>query len=188
MRSFKMRHKIKTNRLDRFSSYRKATLNSLTRALMLNHSIHTTYTKARAVQSQIENLVSLAKTNTLAARRQAYRVLLDHTLVKRLFGEIAGLFKTRPSGYVRILKLTRRRGDGAQMAIVEFTERIKKEKKFKKEKAAPSEGPAAQLPVKPEEKPHMPKEGKPKVVEEKKPTKKFFGGLRGFFKKERDSL
>lgn len=183
-----MRHRIKTNRLDRFSSYRKATLNSLTRSLILNYSIKTTYAKARAVASQIEGLVTLAKTNTLAARRQAYRALLDHTLVKRLFGEIADLFKTRPGGYTRILKLTSRRGDGAQMAILELSEKIKKEKKPKKEKPGALSQTAPEHPPKPEEKPHLPKEEKAKIVEEKKPVKKFFGGLRGFFKKERDSL
>lgn len=183
-----MRHKIKTNRLDRFSSYRRATLNSLARSLILYHSVRTTHAKARAAQPRIEKLVSLAKLNTLTARRKAYRALLDHTLVKRLFGEIADLFKSRPCGYTRILKLAQRRGDGAQMALLEFTERIKKEKRPKAKKAAAQEGAAAQPQALPQERPHIPKEEKQKVVEEKKPARKFFGGLRGFFKKERDSL
>lgn len=174
--------------MDRFSSWRKATIGSLARALILNHSVRTTYAKARAAAPEIEHLITLAKSNTLASRRRAYRVLSDHALVKMLFGEIAGVFKTRPSGYVRILKLSLRRGDAAQMAIMEFTERIKEDGKAKKEKHAQPEAQAPKHPIKPQEQPHMPKEEKPKVVEEKKPTRKFLGGLRGFFKKERDSL
>jgi len=91
------------------------------------------------------------------------------------------LFKTRNSGFTRILKTGARRGDGALMAILEFTE---KPKKLKVQKPHP----AKEHPLKAEEKPHIPKEEKPKVIEKKAPTKKFLGGLRGFFKKERDSL
>lgn len=183
-----MRHKIKTNRLDRFSSHRKATIRSLARAMILNHSIRTTHAKAKAASGEVEHLITLAKSNTLASRRQAYKILSDHALVKMLFGEIAGVFKARSSGYVRILKLSLRRGDAAQMAIMEFTEKIKEEGKAKKEKHAPLEAQAPKHPIKPQEQPHIPKEEKSKVVEEKKPTRKFLGGLRGFFKKERDSL
>jgi large subunit ribosomal protein L17 len=183
-----MRHRIKTNRLDRFSSYRKATVNSLVRAMILRHSVTTTYTKAKAAGPEVENLISLAKTNTLSARRQAHRLLSDHALVKKLFDEIADLFKERTSGYTRIFKLGSRRGDAAPMALLEFTERITKEKKPKREKAAKVKGaPAGHIPAS-EEKPHIPREEKPKVVQEKKPTRNFLGRLRGFFKRERDSL
>lgn len=180
-----MRHKIKTNRLDRFSSLRKATINSLARAVIRNHSIKTTHIKAKAAVGQIERLVSLARANTLTARRQAYKVLLDHSLVSKFFGEVAGLFKDRQSGFTRILKLGVRRGDGAQMVILELTEKLKKEKKLKKQKTPQgiAEHPAAR-----EEKPHIAKEEKPKPPEKKEPTKKFLGGLKRFFKKERDSL
>ena len=177
-----MRHKIKTNRLDRFSSLRKATINAIARSLIISHCVKTTYTKAKASTGTIERLVTLAKANTLSARRQAYRVLLDHKLVSKLFGEIAELFKTRQSGYTRILKFGARRGDGARMALLEFTQ---KRAKIKKEKAATA---VKERPAKPEEKHSFAKEEKPKVIEKKEPTKKFLGGLRGLFKKERDSL
>ena len=179
-----MRHKIKTNRFGRFSSYRKATLNSLVRALIINQSIKTTHDKAKAAASLLEHLITLAKSQTLAARRQAHKQLCDHKLVKRLFTETASLFKDRNSGYTRILKFGYRRGDGALMAILEFTEKSVKPKK-QKHLAASSEHPASAL----EEKPHAHKiEEKPKAPGKKEPSKKFFGGLRGFFKKERDSL
>lgn len=180
-----MRHKTKTNRMDRFSSLRKATINSLARSIILNHVIKTTHIKAKAAVGEIEHLVSLSKANTLAARRRAYRVLLDHSLVSKLFGEIAALFKDRQSGFTRILKLGVRRGDGAQMVILEFTERLKKEKRLKKGKMPHA---IAEHPVAHEEKPHIVKEEKQRPPEKKEPTKKFLGGLKGFFKKERDSL
>lgn len=177
-----MRHRIRTNRLGRFSSLRKATINAITRSVIINNSIRTTYAKAKAACGQIEHLISLAKTNTLAARRQAYKVLLDHKLVKKLFAETVELFKDRKSGFTRILKVGPRRGDGAEIAVLEFIEKAKKVKKEKALKAIPEH------PVKPEEKPHFIKEEKPRAQEKKVPTKKFLGGLRGFFKKERDSL
>lgn len=180
-----MRHKIKTDRLDRFSSLRKATVNSIARSVIISHSVRTTYAKAKAAVGQIEHLITLSKSNTLSDRRRAYRVLLDHRLVTKLFGEIADLCKNRTSGYTRILKTGIRRGDGAMMVILELVDKPRKEKHIKKEKLKeiPKEHP-----VKEEEKPAFPKEETHKVVEKKKPTKKFLGGLRGFFKKERDSL
>jgi len=188
-----MRHRIKTDRLGRFSSLRKATINSIARSLILNQSIKTTYAKAKAASGRIEQLITLAKQGTLQARRRAYRVLLEHKLVSKLFGEIADLFKSRSSGYTRILKTGKRRGDGAQLVLLEFTEKSVKEKKVKKEKPAEIEkGKPAETTEQPqaaEEKPHPAKEEKPKIPEKKKqPTKKFLGGLRSFFKKERDSL
>lgn len=182
-----MRHRIKTNRLHRFSSLRKATINALARSVIHHYSIKTTYTKAKAAAPEIEHLISLAKSDTLAARRQAYKVLLDHRLVSKLFGEVVQLFKARESGFTRILKIGIRRGDGALMALLEFTDLPKKEKKEKKEKiqATPHEH---EHPPKEEEKHHLPKEEQSKPTQKKEPTKKFLGGLKGFFKKERDSL
>ena len=178
-----MRHKIKTNRFGRFSSYRKATLNSLVRALILSESIKTTHDKAKACASIVEHLITLAKSQTLAARRQANKTLCDHKLVKRLFAGTASLFKDKNSGYTRVLKLGSRRGDGARMAILELTEKSVKPKKQKHSAVS------LPHPAHPEEKPHAHKvEEKPKAPEKKEPSKKFFGGLRGFFKKERDSL
>ena len=176
-----MRHKIKTNRLDRFSSLRKATINSLSRALFLGQSIKTTYARAEAASGQIERLISLAKENSLASKRRAYRALQDHRLVRRLFGEIAALFKDRKSGFTRILKLGKRRGDGAQMVIFELTD---KKEKPKKEKAHKKEE-AAHLPEAPR---GAPLEDKSKTPRKKEPPKRFLSGIKNIFKKERDSL
>ncbi len=176
-----MRHKIKTNRLDRFSSLRKATINSLSRAIFLGQAIKTTHARALAACGQIERLISLAKENSLASKRQAYRVLQDHRLVRRLFGETADLFKDRKSGFTRILKLGKRRGDGAQMVIFELTEKKEKPKKEKAhKKAAASHQPELQH--------SAPAEDKSKTQEKKEPQKNFLGGIKKIFKKERDSL
>lgn len=189
-----MRHRKSKSLLNRFTSWRKSTLISLARNILVYQSIKTTLGKARAVKPLTERLISLAKANTLFAKRQAFRILGDHKLVSTLFNEIGPRFSNRASGYTRIINLAPRRGDNARMAVLELTEMKKKEaKKPKKEKEPRVEeetrtGIAKERPVE-EKKP----EGATVAVKEKppitkKPAKKFLGGLRQIFKKERDSL
>ncbi|MCU0665829.1 MAG: 50S ribosomal protein L17 [Candidatus Omnitrophica bacterium] len=189
-----MRHKKAKNRLNRFTSWRKATLKSMARNLFIYQTMTTTLAKAKAARPVVEKLITLAKEDTLSARRKAYAVLCDHALVKVLFDDIGKRFADRTGGYIRILHLGKRRGDNAQMAIFELTEikkkEVKKVKKEKEQKAVEADKKheqgqvidtvAVQPPVKPkhEEKP----------VLEKKPQKKFLGGIKNIFKKERDSL
>lgn len=188
-----MRHSVNTKRLDRFSSLRKATINSLARALLINQRIKTTHARAKVSSPLIEHLITLAKEGSLSAKRQAFSVLQDHKLVSKLFSEIVELFKNRTSGYTRIIKLNKRRGDDAQMVILELIEKsVVKEKKPKKAKAADEhvhtheEGHEHVHGI--EEKPHV-EEEKPAIVEKKAQLpKKFLGNLRKLFKKERDSL
>jgi large subunit ribosomal protein L17 len=191
-----MRHAKARLQFNRFTSWRKATLNSLLKSLFLEQSIRTTKTKALAVKPLADRLISLAKENTLAARRRAYQRLADHRLVKLLFDDIAVRFTSRNSGFTRIIGLGSRRGDGAELVILELTEIKKKEKKVhkKKKQAQPAPASAAE-PAK--EEPQAPKEEKKTAVQTavqekppitKKPGKKFLGGLRNIFKKERDSL
>jgi large subunit ribosomal protein L17 len=177
-----MRHRKKRLQLSRFTSWRKATLNSLARNLLIHQRVKTSRTKAKAVVPQIEKLITLSKNNSIAARRSAFQILCDHKLVSLLFNEIGPRFANRRSGFTRIINLRKRRGDNAELVILELTE-IKKrevEKPKKKEEARPQE----------EKKPEV---GREKHIEEKppitkKPIKKFLGGLRTIFKKERDSL
>jgi len=175
-----MRHRKSRFRLNRSTSFRKATLISLVKSLLIYESIKTTKTKALAVRPLVERLISKAKLNTLTAKRQAYRILSNHELVKLLFNDIAPRFNDRVGGYTRILNLGSRRGDNAQLVILELTE-IKKEepRRPKKEKEAKAEE---------EKKPKVQVEVKEKPPMIKKPSKKFLGGLRNIFKKERDSL
>lgn len=178
-----MRHRIKTRRLSRFSSLRKATINSLCRSLLINQSVKTTLIKSKAASARMEHLISLAKSGSLHARRQAYKILQDHLLVNRLFEEITQLFKQRNNGgYTRILKLGFRRGDGAQMALWELSEKTEKKKKTKS--AQKEKEPAETT----REKRHPGPEEKPKAYLKEKPARKFLGGIKGIFKKERDSL
>lgn len=190
-----MRHKISRHRLNRFTSWREATLKSLARALLTRQRIRTTLAKAKAMRPLAEKLLLLAKQNSIAARREAFRILNDHALVSRLFKEIGPRFDKRPSGFTRIIRLGQRRGDNAQIAILELTEikekAIKKPKKEKEKEVKPAEEkierPVPQKPVE-EKKPEAPAVVKEKPPISKKPTKKFLGGLRNIFKKERDSL
>ncbi len=188
-----MRHKKSRNRLNRFTSWRKATLASMVRNLFIYQSIRTTLGKAKAAQPLAENLVAMAKTGALSKKRQAFKVLCDHRLVSVLFNEIAQRFEKRASGFTRIIRLGPRRGDGAELAILELTELKKKEtKKHKKTKdTKPEEGNiAVESKGAPAEEKHTEKEvavkEKPPIT--KKPTKKFLGGFKNIFKKERDSL
>jgi len=183
-----MRHAKKKHQLNRFTSWNKATLKSLARNLIIHQSINTTLHRAKAVKPIVENLISLAKKNTLIAKRRAFEVLGDHKLVANLFSEIGPRFEKRGSGFTRIINLGLRRGDDASLVLLELTEIKKKEPKKKKSKEVKKENEVTGEVV--EEKPVA--EPKPKtqerVPEEKKPNKKFFGGIRNIFKKERDSL
>lgn len=179
-----MRHRKSRLQLNRFTSWRKATIISLAKSIIVHQSIKTTKTKALAAKPLIEKLISLAKKNTLASKRQVYKILCSHGLVKLLFDDIGPRFNNRVGGYTRILNLGRRRGDNANMAILELMEIKKKEKRLPKEEKE----------IKAEEKHIEEKKPRPevKVLEKptlaKKPSKKFLGGLRSIFKKQRDSL
>ncbi len=188
-----MRHGKKRLQFNRFTSWRKATLKSLLRSLLLYQSIKTTKVKALAVKPLADKLITLAKKNTLTGKRQAFRILGDHRLVSLLFNDIAARFTNKPSGYTRILNLGKRRGDNAEIAILELTEIKKREiKRHKKEANQTRE-------IQPETaKREEPQEKKPKTedtgfkekpyIPKKELPKKFLGGLRNIFKKERDSL
>ena len=98
------------------------------RKLLLNGRIKTTLQKAKDMRRVVEPLITLGKRNDLAARRLAYKVLNNHNLVKHLFDKIAPLFQDVNGGYTRIMKLAfKRRGDNADMALIEFVREVPKE-------------------------------------------------------------
>ncbi|MDD4910218.1 MAG: 50S ribosomal protein L17 [Candidatus Omnitrophica bacterium] len=186
-----MRHRNKKMQLNRFTSWRKATIKSLLRSLVLYQSIRTTKHKAKAARPYADKLIWLAKKGDLAARRRAFVVLGDHRLVQRLFTQLAPLFAKRSSGYTRILPLSNRRGDGAELVLFEFTEKKAEAAPVVKKAVAERTGEKE----KPREEIKKPKAAaEPQPQEQKrpekdvKPKKKFLGGIRNIFKKERDSL
>ncbi|MCX5699074.1 MAG: 50S ribosomal protein L17 [Candidatus Omnitrophica bacterium] len=189
-----MRHAKKRLQLSRFTSWHDATIRSLARNMVICQSITTTLTRAKASKQMIEKLVTLGKKNTLFARRQAQKVLGEHKLVNLLFNEIAPRFTKRNSGFTRIIGLGKRRGDNAEMVIFEFTElkikETKKPKPAKEDKSQEALGDieAAQVKSTPEQKKEIKVVIKDKPIDEKKPQKKFMGGLRTIFKKKSDSL
>jgi large subunit ribosomal protein L17 len=117
-----MRHGRKTGKLQREASHRKALLSNLACSLIEHRRIRTTLAKAKALRPVAEKLVTLGKTGTLHARRQAIAALHDKTQVKRLFEEIATASKDRKGGYTRITKLGQRRSDSAPMAFIEWVD------------------------------------------------------------------
>ncbi|MCX5699989.1 MAG: 50S ribosomal protein L17 [Candidatus Omnitrophica bacterium] len=190
-----MRHNKKRLQLNRFTSWHKATLKSLVRSLVIYESIKTTLHRAKAVKSLAEKLITLAKANTLSAKREAYKILGDHKLVGILFSEIGPRFSKRVGGYTRIINLARRRGDDAQVVIFELTEQKPKLKKVKKTKADKTElqgdkeiegGSEASSVEENKVVTETAVKEKPPVI--KRPTKKFIGGLRNIFRKKGDSL
>jgi large subunit ribosomal protein L17 len=188
-----MRHKKKRLQLGRFGAWRRATLKSLARSLIIHQSIRTTKSRAMAVKPLIDKLITLAKLNNLAAKRRVFKILQDHKLVNLLFNDIALRFTTRPSGYTRILNLGARRGDNAQIVVLELVEIKKKERKRLKKTKEPKLETQEATPEVVKEKPVEEKKHEIKVAEMEKPhnlkpPKKFLGGLRNIFKKKSDSL
>ena len=117
-----MRHSNSGKKLSRNPSHRKALLRNMSKALLTHGRIRTTEIKAKELRGVVESLITLARRNDVAARRQAYRDLGSHQLVQKLFDEIAPRFAGVPGGYTRVVKLAMpRRGDCAPMAIIELT-------------------------------------------------------------------
>jgi large subunit ribosomal protein L17 len=124
-----MRHRVKTKKLSRTASHRKAMARNLVSALIEHERIETTLTKAKAHRPFAEKLVTLAKEKNLANYRRALALLgNDKAAVAKLFDVLGPRFKERPGGYTRILKLEQPRlGDKAPRAYFEFVERSTEE-------------------------------------------------------------
>jgi len=124
-----MRHSIAGYRLGRTKSARIALRRNLIKQFFTHERIQTTEAKAAAIRGDAERLITLARNSAngtdvqkLNARRLAISRLGDNQLIKRLFDEIAPRFATRPGGYTRVLKLGPRRGDAAEMVLLELVE------------------------------------------------------------------
>ena len=127
-----MRHRVKGRKLGRDSEHRMALLRNQVLSLLSHGKIKTTLAKAKETRRVVERLITRAKIDTPHNRRMVRSVLQDRKLTNRLFVEFAPLFKEREGGYTKIYRLGFRRGDGAEMAIlqlVSFPSESKKEKK-----------------------------------------------------------
>ncbi len=118
-----MRHRQSNRKLNRTTSHRLAMFRNMTVSLLKHEVIKTTLPKAKDLRRFVEPLITLGKEPTLANHRLAFDRLRDREMVVKLFGELGPRYKTRPGGYLRILKYGFRNGDNAPMALVELVDR-----------------------------------------------------------------
>ena len=159
-----MRHNKAINHLGRKSGHRKALLANMANSLILHKRITTTLAKAKALKTYLEPLITKSKDDSTHSRRIVFSYLKDKTAVAELFRTIAPKIADRPGGYLRVLHVGFRQGDGSEMALIEFVdfneaaiapEASKKEAKkttrrsrAKKAEAAPAaEAPATEAPA-----------------------------------------
>lgn len=115
-----MRHKCKVPELGKPADQRRALLRALTTELIRYGRITTTKARAKAVRSEAERMISLAKDGSLAARRRAMGYMYDKQLVHALFEQVSERYGDRKGGYTRMIRTVSRRGDNAEMAILEL--------------------------------------------------------------------
>src|SRR3954454_17606255 len=162
-----MRHAMRHRKLGRTSSHREALFRNQLQSLVEKEKIVTTLPKAKELRPIAEKVITRGKHGTVHDRRWVLRWVLKRDLVKKVFDEIAPRFTARPGGYLRIVKLGPRQGDGAEMAVLELVER--------ESAAAPEPEPKkAKEPKAKEPKPKKEaKDSKPKAAAAKpKPTPK----------------
>jgi len=122
--------------LGRNTAHRRALLRNLTTSFLERERVRTTLAKAREIRPIAEKMITLGKRGTLHARRQALAYLTKESAVQKLFTDVGPRFKERAGGYTRIVKLDRRAGDGAAMAMIELVDAEFKAKTKKKKKEA----------------------------------------------------
>lgn len=115
-----MRHRKSGRQLSRNSAHRWALMRNMITALLREEKIRTTDPKAKELRRWADRVITLGKRGSLHARRQALGIVQDKAVVRKLFDTIAPRFKDRPGGYTRIIKLGIRRGDAAQMSLIEL--------------------------------------------------------------------
>ncbi|GAB4299591.1 MAG: 50S ribosomal protein L17 [Oscillatoriaceae cyanobacterium] len=115
-----MRHRRRVPLLGKPADQRKALLRALATELIRHGRITTTKIRAKAVQSEVERIITLAKDGSLAARRRAIGYIYDKQLVHALFEQVKDRYGNRNGGYTRIIRTVPRRGDNAEMSIIEL--------------------------------------------------------------------
>lgn len=115
-----MRHGRRVPELGKPADQRKALLRALTTQLIRHGQVKTTKARAKAVRSEVDHMITLAKDGSLAARRRALGYVYDKQLVHALFAQAQERYGDRQGGYSRVVRTVRRRGDNAEMAIIEL--------------------------------------------------------------------
>ena len=185
-----MRHKKKKGKLNRTTAHRKALLKNLVKCLMRYETVKTTLEKAKQAGRLADKVINLAREDSLKNKRAVYSILEDHSLVSKVFSEVAPRFKGRDGGYTRIVILGNRKGDGAQMAQLSLVElRAKTQVKPKVEKKAHKkeiETGQSRQEKKEEETKVKKRRLKEQKLPEKEPKKKgFLGGLRKYLRRSK---
>lgn len=160
-----MRHAMRHRKLGRTSSHREALFRNQLQSLVEKEKIVTTLPKAKELRPIAEKVITRGKHGTLHDRRWVLRWVLKRDLVKKVFDEIAPRFTARPGGYLRIVKLGPRLGDGAEMAVLELVDRPEAEAA---EPVKESQAPKAKAPKTPKPKKEAKAEDKPKPKKEAK--------------------
>ncbi len=119
-----MRHRLKGNQLGRPTNQAKALYKSLITELLEHGRIETTLAKAKAVVGLVDKLINSAKKNTVSARREVAKTLTNKPIIDKLFVEIAPGYPNRSSGYTRVMRLSRRFSDTAEMVLLELVEKV----------------------------------------------------------------
>jgi large subunit ribosomal protein L17 len=115
-----MRHRNGGFKLGRNTSHRRAMLRNLVTSIILNDRVETTITKCKASRPIVEKMITLGKKGDVHARRQALAYLMTDEAVARLFTTVAPRYGSRPGGYLRIVRTYARKGDAAEMAVIEL--------------------------------------------------------------------
>jgi large subunit ribosomal protein L17 len=150
-------------------------LNGLVKSLVARGQTQTTYARAKEAQRLADRLVTLGKEGSIHSRRRAFRILQDRTLVKQLFADIAPRFVGVSGGYTRVTRLSLRRGDGAQRALLALT----------RSPLAQPARPSGPKPAQTVEPPSAPKRPHPQKAEEMPKPKGFFEGLRSIWTRKK---
>jgi large subunit ribosomal protein L17 len=146
-----MRHRKRTAKLGMKSQHRRATLANLVCSLIKHNRITTTIAKAKETRRYADKMVTLAKKGTLHHRREAIAFLREKNAVKKLFTELGKQHADRSGGYTRVIRLSSRLGDAAEMAIVEWTGMVTPPVEPEKEKSTQEPKSKAKKPAKAKE-------------------------------------
>lgn len=154
-----MRHAKRINHLGRTDAHRKAMLSNMATSLIMHKRINTTLAKAKELRKYVEPMVTRSKNDTTHSRRMVFSLLHNKYAVTELFREIAPKVTNRPGGYTRILKTGFRKGDNAEMCMIEFVDynetytvesgkkKSTRTRRSSKKSAAPAAEPVAEAAV-----------------------------------------